>query len=104
MSTNGPDHSDPVPPRIDTRAPDAPSLTSYDRMHHRTYLRLLDAEAAGTGWREAARSILLLDCDANAIAARSTWQSHLDRARWMTTTGFRQLLEEGLAARKSAKS
>lgn len=80
---------------IADEAPAAQAITAYDRTHHRTYLRLLDAEAAGADWREAARDILALDCTADPERARRVWQSHLDRARWMTTTGFRLLLDPG---------
>lgn len=77
---------------IADEAPAAQAITAYDRTHHRTYLRLLDAEAAGADWRDAARDILALDCTADPERARRIWQSHLDRARWMTTTGFRLLV------------
>lgn len=82
----------PPTPSIADEAPKTQAITAYDRVHHRTYLRLLDADTAGADWREAARDILSLDCSGDPERARRIWQSHLDRARWMTTTGFRLLL------------
>jgi hypothetical protein len=73
-------------------APDGPELTDYDRRHLKTYLRLLDADAAGADWREAAKVVLGLDVSAAPERARQTHASHLARARWMSAEGYRQLL------------
>lgn len=64
-------------------APMESDFTAYDAAQQVTYARLLDAEEAGQGWREAAREILLLDIDADAEAAERCWRSHYDRAIWM---------------------
>ena len=75
---------------------DAPPLadhvTDYDRGHVKTYLRLLDASAEGADWQEAAGLVLGLDVAANPDHARCVYEAHLSRARWMTTTGYRDLL------------
>lgn len=68
-------------------------LTGYDRRHLVTYLRLLDAEAEGADWREVAKLVLHLDPVADHDHARSVWESHLKRAKWMTDSGYRYLLE-----------
>jgi len=67
------------------------AITDYDRARLQTYLRLLDAAAAGADWREAAAVILDLDVAADPERARRVHQVHLDRARWMSAYGFAQL-------------
>ena len=57
------------------------------------YLRLLDADAAGADWREAAEVILRLDCVGNPAHAREVYQAHLKRAQWMAGEGYRHLLQ-----------
>lgn len=69
------------------------TLTDYDLEHLAVYLRLLDAEQEGADWREAAN--LLLRRDPDAANARRCWESHIERARWMTHTGYRLLLAQG---------
>ena len=76
------------------RAPSDEALTDYDRRHLIAYLRLLDAEAAGADWREVARIVLDLDPDTDPQQAREAWESHLARARWMTTSGYAHLLKD----------
>jgi T6SS, Transcription factor, DNA binding domain len=72
-------------------------LTSYDREHFVTYLRLLDAEEDGADWTEVARVVLKLDPDREPLRARRAWQSHLARAKWMTARGYERLLREATA-------
>ncbi|KSB91684.1 hypothetical protein AS593_06570 [Caulobacter vibrioides] len=80
--------------KIDRLGPEpTEGLTAYDQAHLKTYLRLLDAAAAGADWREAAKVVLGLDAydpDAHDIHAR-----HLARAEWMTEQGYRHLLVQG---------
>ena len=76
------------------RAPDAPHVTAYDERHHRTYWRLLDAEAERADWREAVRIIFDIDPDAEPDRARLVYDTHLARARWMTHTGYQHLLRQ----------
>ena len=79
---------------IEPVAPSEDRLTDYDRAHRITYLRLLDADADGAEWREVSQVVLGLDIDRDPDAARTTWESHLARARWMTTAGYRHELDD----------
>jgi hypothetical protein len=76
---------------------DSPPLTdrvnAYDEQHFATYLRLLDAAEEGADWREVVHIVFGLDVDADPARARRIHDSHLARARWMTETGYRHLLE-----------
>ncbi len=67
-------------------------LTKYDERHLVTYLRLLDAAEEGADWREAISIIFRLDPERNPTRARTIYDSHLARARWMTEQGYRHLL------------
>lgn len=69
-------------------------LTLYDQDHLVVYLRLLDAERDGADWREASRLVLGRDPTSDQDGARRCWESHLRRARWMTSTGYRLLLAQ----------
>lgn len=81
-----------------TQLVDAPllseHLTDYDRCHLKTYLRLLDAAADDADWREAADLVLGLDVASDPDRARRVHDAHLARAKWMTTTGYRELLQD----------
>ncbi|MEQ8395871.1 DUF2285 domain-containing protein [Thalassobaculum sp.] len=74
--------------------PSSASVTPYDEAHFVTYLRLLDADAEGADWREVSRLVLGLDPETDPTAARRCWRQHLDRAQWMSRSGYRQLLRE----------
>lgn len=74
------------------RPPDVDRLTGYDESHLALYVRLLDAAAEGADWREAVRILFGLDPARDPDRARMVHDSHLARARWMTTTGYRELL------------
>jgi hypothetical protein len=63
--------------------------------HLMTYVRLLDADAEGADWREAARVVLSLDVEKAPKRPKRIWESHLARAKWMTTNGYRHLLRGG---------
>jgi hypothetical protein len=80
---------------VAVEAPNDPTLTGYDQTHAVTYLRLLDAESDGADWREVARVVLGCDPDVDSECARRTYDSHLARAQWMTTNGYRHLLRGG---------
>jgi len=80
-------------PVFDDRPPDGARVTSYDERHLVTYIRLLDAEAEGADWREVVSVIFGIDPEREPERARIVHDSHLARARWMTQTGFRHLLE-----------
>lgn len=80
---------------FEDRAPDAAQLTAYDEAHLIDYLRLLDADADGADWRDAAASILGVDVVAEPDRANAMHASHLARARWMTEVGYAHLLGTG---------
>jgi hypothetical protein len=85
----------PLDPPVADQAPAADSLTDYDHEHLVTYLRLIDAELEGADWAEVARIVLHIDPSRERDRARRAWESHLARAKWMTTYGYRHLLEGG---------
>ena len=74
------------------RAPDTAELTAYDNGHLTDYLRLLDADADGADWREAAGLIFGIDVAREPGRAKVMHDSHLARARWMTEVGYAHLL------------
>lgn len=69
-------------------------ITAYDERHFVTYLRLLDADDEGADWCEAALIIFELDAAVEPDRACLVHHSHLERARWMTTHGYRHLLDK----------
>lgn len=73
-------------------APSGQHLTDYDRKHVKLYARLLDAAADGADWREAVEVLFGIDPAREPDRAQQVHDSHLQRARWMTHTGYRQLL------------
>lgn len=66
-------------------------ITSYDLHQLALYAALLDADAVGTDWREAAATVMRLDPDHEWT--EHCWQSHLERARWITGRGLAQAVE-----------
>ncbi len=74
---------------VEGRLQHLPSLTDYDRAHLLIYSSLLRAEREGQDWRITARQLLHLDVDADEAAAKTTWEAHLERARWFWTSGLR---------------
>ena len=76
-------------------APSEPRLTDYDRAHLTAYIRLLDAAADNADWKEAASLILGMDAKSEPDRARRAYDSHLARAKWMTSAGYRDLLQSG---------
>jgi hypothetical protein len=79
-------------PAVADQAPTGDILTAYDNGHLKIYLRLLDADAARADWKEVARIVLGMDPEREPERARVAWESHLARAKWMTTRGYRDLL------------
>ncbi|MFC3677093.1 DNA -binding domain-containing protein [Ferrovibrio xuzhouensis] len=75
--------------------PESAVLTTYDREHMKLYLRLLDAATDGADWREAVEILFGLDPDRDPQRAQHVHDTHLARARWMTTHGYRELVREG---------
>lgn len=83
-------------PDVEDEAPTGPDITIYDEEHFVTYLRLLDADAEGADWTEIARIVLHRDPAADPVRTRRCWESHLTRAKWMTKTGYRRILEQAV--------
>jgi hypothetical protein len=82
----------PLHPSVADQAPTAGTLTSYDEQHLVTYMELLDAEADGADWDEAALLVLRIDPIGEPLRARQAWESHLARAKWILEHGYRHLL------------
>jgi hypothetical protein len=89
-------------PMIADEAAWSDEVTSYDQDHLITYARLLDAEAEKARWQEAARIILRQDPEAQPERALRCWKSHLARANWFATTGYRQLVAKAEARRAAS--
>src|SRR5882672_8620915 len=85
----------PLDPEVADTAPSDSVLTTYDEEHIITYLRLLDADAEGADWREVAQLVLHIDPEFEPVRARTAFDSHLTRAKWMTEQGYRHLLRGG---------
>ena len=81
-------------PDVTDAVPWSEDITPYDEEHFVTYLRLLDADAGDAEWSEAARIVLHRDPGAEPELTRRCWDDHLARARWMTSKGYRKLLEQ----------
>jgi hypothetical protein len=75
--------------------PSSSLLTGYDHAHMTLYLRLLDADRDGADWREAVQILFDLDPDRDPERCRHMHETHLARAKWMSHTGYRQLLNTG---------
>ncbi|MER9474378.1 DUF2285 domain-containing protein [Mesorhizobium sp. M0563] len=82
-------------PDVADEAPTSPVLTGYDEQHMVTYMRVLDAAAEDADWREVAKIVLHIDPTKEPDRAFRAWETHLARARWMTTHGYRYLLAGG---------
>lgn len=67
------------------------SLTSYDRQHFKIYLRILDACADNANIEEMADLILGIDPALEPVRASKAVRSHIDRANWIVTTGYKEL-------------
>ncbi|MER9133577.1 DUF2285 domain-containing protein [Mesorhizobium sp. M0768] len=82
-------------PDIADEAPTSSVLTGYDEERLVTYIRLLDAAAEDADWREVARIVLHIDPEKEPQRAFRAWETHLTRARWIATNGYRHLLAGG---------
>jgi len=82
----------PLDPDVADTAPTDAVLTAYDEQHLVTYLRLLDADADGADWREVAKVVLHIDPAREPDRARTAFDSHQARAKWMAASGYRHLL------------
>ena len=77
---------------IEADVPWADAITPYDEAHFALYVRILDASAAGASLEEIAATILGIDPRTEPDKAHRAASNHLQRARWMTTHGYRYLL------------
>ncbi len=84
-------------PDVDDEAPTRDTITVYDERHYVTYLRLLDAKAEGADWKEVAQIVLHRDPFSDELRTRRCWQSHLERAQWLSREGYRKILEQAAA-------
>jgi hypothetical protein len=73
------------------RPPSDDAFTPYDERHFAIYLSLLHASADGLGEDEMCRTVLGID--PQTPGSNETLRSHLERARWFSTTGYRHLLD-----------
>ncbi len=83
-----------IDPEIADGVPWSDAITPYDEAHFITYVRLLDAEVEGADWQEVAKIVLHRDPLADPGGAHKCWVSHLNRAKWMTTSGYKELLRD----------
>jgi len=77
--------------KLQTAAPVDDTITPYDRTHFKLYLQLLDAEQQGIDWKVVVTDIMKLN--PQDASTRTCWQSHLQRAKWMSESGYQQLLD-----------
>ena len=75
-------------------------ITIYDEEHFVTYLRLLDASRDGADWREVAQIVLHRDPVADEARSRRCWESHLARAQWLSSKGYRRILEQAVGGNR----
>ncbi|PQZ47268.1 DUF2285 domain-containing protein [Ochrobactrum sp. MYb15] len=81
-------------PDVDDIAPTGGEITAYDERHFVTYLRLLDAKAEDADWKEVARIVLHRDPQTEELRTYRCWQSHLERAQWLSREGYKRILEQ----------
>ncbi|BAV50304.1 Putative uncharacterized protein msi170 [Mesorhizobium loti] len=93
-----PDHNKPqtgkrvaMKRKVQDEVPWSDSLTAYDNEHFTIYMRLLDASADDASEDEMAQLVLGIDPMREPERARMAVRSHLDRANWMVTTGYKEL-------------
>jgi len=79
-------------PSVADEAPFEDILTSYDKRHLLIYADLLETEADGGEWDEAALLVLRIDPVLEPVRARRVWENHLTRARWLAEHGYGHLL------------
>ncbi|RWL88541.1 MAG: DUF2285 domain-containing protein [Mesorhizobium sp.] len=76
---------------IAIEVPWSDSITAYDKAHFTIYMRLLDAAADNASYEEMADLILGIDPEREPGRASNAARSHLDRANWMVTNGYKEL-------------
>jgi len=73
-------------------APTGETLTGYDRRCFKLYIMLIDAHDAGVSWDDSYPDLFDEPIGADRQRAESRHRSYLNRARWMTAAGYRQLI------------
>ena len=68
--------------------PWADNVTEHDRRQVKTYIRLMEADAAAVSEDEMARNFFPGDGPAKVRIGRMAVRSHLRRARWLLERGF----------------
>lgn len=82
--------------------PGGDMITAYDLAYLATYIHLLDAEKGpDRPWQQTVVTLFGIDAAREPDRARQVYEAHLDRARWMTEVGYRQLAERELQRRDS---
>lgn len=87
---------EPRGPALRDAPPHADAVTDYDLAFANHYLRLLAAQEEGAPWEEAASHVLALDCTADREHARNVHAAHLERANWISSCGYLDLLKRGI--------
>lgn len=72
--------------------PGGAAMTAYDEAHARLYLRLLDAEAQGADWKDVVETLFGITAASEPDRAAKVYRAHVDRAKWMTRSGFCEFL------------
>ncbi|TIL34338.1 DUF2285 domain-containing protein [Mesorhizobium sp.] len=78
-------------PGIFEEVPWSDSITAYDKENFTIYMRILDFCADEASIEEMAERILGIDPVLEPVRARKAVRSHIDRANWMVTTGYKEL-------------
>ncbi|RWP19277.1 MAG: hypothetical protein EOR00_09225 [Mesorhizobium sp.] len=78
-------------PGIMEEVPWSDSITVYDKENFTIYMRILDACADNATIEEMAKLILGIDPALEPVRARNAIRSHIDRANWIVTTGYKEL-------------
>lgn len=74
------------------RTPADKEVTDYDRQCFKLYIMLIDADDSGAKWHEVYEGVFGMEIGEDREKAQAQYEAHLERARWMTTVGFSQLL------------
>ncbi|WP_353728193.1 hypothetical protein [Mesorhizobium sp.] len=78
-------------PGIMEEVPWSDAITVYDKENFTIYMQILDACADNAPIEEMAELILGIDPALEPVRARNAVRSHIDRANWMVTTGYKEL-------------
>jgi hypothetical protein len=70
-------------------------VTEYDLGHLEIYRLLLVMTQEGATDESLCLEVLNIDPNRESKRAREVLRQHLDRARWMTTDGYRHLVRMG---------